>query len=82
MFKHKILIVPIVSIIGLVLFAFHYHYAYVDYYDKGVALLKEGNKEEAIEVFENIPNYADYRDISVLLELEECPNCHSPLINK
>ena len=62
--------------------AVHMRNEYTRIYDEGVYLLETGNYKGAIECFNDIPNYTDYRDVSELLEKYEfsiCPNCGSLL---
>ena len=40
----------------------------LSWYNEGVHYLEENNCTKAVECFENIPNYRNYKDISVLLD--------------
>ena len=47
-------------------------------YNEGVSLLKSGKYTEAVDCFKGIGDYANYRDISKLLEehgFSVCPHC-------
>lgn len=79
------IIISLTIIIFLIVFfssAFYTREKYIKIYDEGVSLLDAGNYKEAIECFNDIPNYTNYRDISKLLEkhgFSICPYCGSLL---
>lgn len=63
-------------------FAFYTRNEYLEIYNEGVALLENGSVTEAVDIFREIPNYTQYRDIAELLEeygFSVCPHCGSLL---
>lgn len=79
------IIISLMIIVFLVVFfssAFYTRDKYIKIYNEGVSLLETGNYKEAIECFDDIPSYTDYRDISKLLKkhgFSICPHCGSLL---
>lgn len=67
------------TIIITCIFALHKRDKYEEAYNEGVSLLKQGNYDEAIEYFSEIPDYIEYKDTSDLLEVYDvdtvCPYC-------
>lgn len=51
---------------------------YSELYEEAVSFLEAGDYDAAIDKFEEIPNYTQYRDVSELLinhKIDVCPNC-------
>ena len=65
----------IVFLIAFFGYAFYTRNRYIEIYDKGVSLLEEGKYEEAIDCFNDIPDYIRYQDIAELLDEYDVPVC-------
>ena len=78
-------IVAIVSFLVVFFsFAFYTREKYIEIYNDGVSLLEAGKYMEAVERFNDIPNYINYRDIEELIIEYNidfvCPHCGKMLI--
>lgn len=69
-----IFIIFIISFFGS---AIYLRTKYTDIYNQGVKLLYTGDYIKAIDCFNDIPDYMNYKDISDLLEGYQvvCPHC-------
>lgn len=78
--KNRIIISLIIIIFLTVFFSFTFYMREknIKIYNEGVSLLESGKYKEAVERFDDIPDYTNYRDISKLLEkygFSICPYC-------
>ena len=71
-----------VIMVAFVSFTIYKRNEYTVIYNEGIYLLEQGKLTDAIECFEDIPDYINYRDMPEVLDrynIPVCPHCGYPL---